>query len=90
MRDNPLGANFTRRPEVPVTTRSQASRRIRPDIDRSSGAVSRIPRLLILLLIDAFAAWFVWMLWAQGSLVLAGAISLVVLLVNVVLLRRSG
>ncbi len=68
-------------------TRATSLTRIAPS--KTSTVSSLVTRLVLLALIDAFASWFVLSLWMNESVILAGAVALLALFVNVVILRRD-
>jgi ABC-type sugar transport system permease subunit len=62
---------------------------IRVGPSKTASASSLIARLALLALIDAFASWFAISLWMQESMILAGAVVILTVFVNVVILRRD-
>jgi len=73
-----------------LATRSQATSLIRAAPSKTSTVSSLVTRLVLLALIDAFASWFILSLWMKDSVILAAAIALLALFVNVVVLRSDA
>ena len=73
-----------------MATRSQATSLIRAAPSKTSTVSSLVTRLVLLALIDAFASWFILSLWMKDSVILAAAIALLAVFVNVVVLRSDA
>lgn len=73
-----------------MATQTRSARLARSAALGSTTLSSLLTRLVLLALIDGFASWFALSLWAKDGDILAGAVALLTLFVNVVLLRREA